>query len=348
MNRRQSRIFLQLWLIALLGCFTAAPAQDSAGQARRGQVDLLCKIKPQEGYHGFRVWQIELHRSSGEIVQRELKMSGDKVQFRNLNPGIYVLSIADGSGREHRESIDLTPPPGQMRYQFQREIDLPGLTPTHGTQQRVSARRLSVSPSAKKLLVKSEEARFRGDDKESLKQLNGALAIDPGYPDALNNIGVLYRRRGDLSAAMGFFRRSVESDPDYYPAWFNLGGCLLAFGRFDEALAANRRAQEQRPEDPVPNSQLALNYYYMRKYEEASEYFKKVARLDPSNAVSPQLFLAQIAIRNKNVEDAEIYVQEFLKFHPNSPHLAGLKHSLGALRAEGSGVLPFFDTETGP
>ncbi len=340
--------FIRLCLIPALAYSIAVLAQDSSGEKMLAQVDLLCKIRPQQGSHRFRFWQVELHRASGEIVQRELKVAGDKVQFRNLHPGIYVISISDGNGREHHESIDLTPPPGQSRYQFQHEIDLPALALTHGAHQRVSARRLLVPESARKLLVKSEEARLRGDAKESMKQLDRALEIDPGYPDALNNMGALYRRNGDISASMGYFRRSAESDPDYYPAWFNLGGCLLVIGKFDEALAANQRAQRLRPDDPVPNSQLALNYYYMRRYDEASEYFKRVAKKDPSNAVSPQLFLAQIAISNKNAEDAELHIQEFLRLHPHSPQSIGLKHSLVTLRAEGSAILPILGMETGP
>jgi Flp pilus assembly protein TadD len=344
------RFYAVIYVLTMAGL-----ANSSSGRERRpvavsvsSGVELLCKLRPLAGGRYVRIWQIELRISSGETIRRELRLEGDKFRFRNLDPGIYVLSITDGRGRERSESVDLNPPPGRPNFQFQKELEAPGYSLSKKDTLRVSTRRLTVPQSARDARSKAEEYRLRGKIQEYFKHLNRALQLDPGFPEALNDMGLHYLRQGDQAQAIEFFRRSIESDPDNYPAWINLGSCLMAARRFENALEANRKAQELRPGEFLPNVQLALTYYYLRRYDEAEPYFRQSARQDPYNALGPQLFLAQIAMRNKNMGEAERYVRDFMELHPYAPRTAQLKRTLSYLRGERQESFEITETDSGP
>jgi cytochrome c-type biogenesis protein CcmH/NrfG len=109
---------------------------------------------------------------------------------------------------------------------------------------------------------------------------------------------------------------------------------LLAVGRFQDALEANLRAYSVRPNERAVISQMALNYYYLHDLSEAGKYFKKVLELDPLSAVSPQLYLAHIALAEKNQAEAVEYIKGFLEIHPNAPEAPHLRETLAALTSQ--------------
>jgi len=69
-----------------------------------------------------------------------------------------------------------------------------------------------------------------------------ALRLDPGYVDALNNLGVLYMRDKDYPAAQRSFEMAVSLKPGAVDPHYNLA-CLYAIrGETEQSLAHLRRA----------------------------------------------------------------------------------------------------------
>ncbi len=311
-------------------------------------VELECIIAPRVGELGYKLWSIELQQSSGRLVQQEIKGTGDKIRFKDLAPGIYVLCISGEKGSRRCESVDLTPAAGQASPKFKKRMTVPAFTAGQPDKYRVSARRLLVPKAASEELLRSESAELRGDSRESLAHLERALEIFPDYPEALNNIGVRHHRIHEFEKAIQCFRKATRIDKDFYPAWINLGASLLAVGQFTSALEANARAHELRPNEPLPNSQMAMNYYYLHDYEKAKKYFLRVQALDPLSATSPLLYLAHIAVAQKQSNDAETYIRRYLELHPNSPQAPSLREALSSLMTEGGQSRGMLGMETGP
>jgi tetratricopeptide (TPR) repeat protein len=69
-----------------------------------------------------------------------------------------------------------------------------------------------------------------------------ALAIDPGYAAAWNNLGVVRASLGKMTAASEAYRKAVKIQPNYALAWYNLGASLDARNHYDAAIDAYRRA----------------------------------------------------------------------------------------------------------
>ncbi len=309
------------------GSAGALPATDSDAQ-----VNLNCKIVPGAGDYGYLLWRVQLRKPGGEVVRHEIKAGGDKIRLKNLKPGIYMLCIAGEKRREHCESLDLTPPSGRRSFQFVKDLTTPRAALNQVESFQIRAHSLSVPQQARDEMLRSETAEIRGDSVGALKHLERALSVFPDYPEALNNLGVRLHRKKDYKQAIRNLRRATELDPDLYPAWINLGGSLMANGEFPAALEAHEHAYKLRPDDPLANSQLALNYFYMHDYEEATKYFKQLRALDPQSATAPQLFLAHIALLQKNRSEAQEYIRDYLQQHPNSPQAAHLQRTLNNLR----------------
>jgi len=319
--------------LALSSLTTIVPA--SAGEPDRA-VELRCKILPAPNDRGYKLWKVEIRKSSGEPVRQAVAASGDTVGFKSLEPGIYIFCLMGEKGRQRCQSIDLVPAPNQTSHRFVKKFEAPPLGVNQKDAHKVSARKLAVPDKARKEMIRAEEAQLKGDKGEALRHLERAIEICPAYADALNNLGTYYHRSGDYERSVQYFTNATRLDPEFFAAWVNLGGSLLALGKLQSALDANKRALELRPNDPLANSQVGINYFYLRNYAESKRFLEKVLSLDPYSANSPQLFLAHIAFAEKEQDSAQKYIRGYLELHPNSPQAPHLRRTLQNLVSGGS------------
>jgi tetratricopeptide (TPR) repeat protein len=78
---------------------------------------------------------------------------------------------------------------------------------------------------------------MRHNDEAARVYLDAALALNPEYPAALNQLGQLLRRNGDFSAAEAAYLKAVTVRSDYALAHYNLGVLYeLYLQRLDDAL----------------------------------------------------------------------------------------------------------------
>jgi len=62
---------------------------------------------------------------------------------------------------------------------------------------------------------------------ESIEAYEKALALRPGNPDVLTDLGVMYRRNGQAGEAVLRFRKAAKAAPDHFQSRFNLGIVLF-------------------------------------------------------------------------------------------------------------------------
>jgi tetratricopeptide (TPR) repeat protein len=89
------------------------------------------------------------------------------------------------------------------------------------------------------------------DDEDARQAVDAALAIDPDYAPALNQLGMLLRRNGKFLEAEAAYLKAVTAAPDYALAHYNLGVLNeLYLQRLDSALQHYERYQALVGEDP--------------------------------------------------------------------------------------------------
>ena len=73
-----------------------------------------------------------------------------------------------------------------------------------------------------------------GKEAEAEARYSRALELDPGHPEAANNLGVVKFSRKQYDEARALFARAVMSRADYLDAWFNLRDACAELGLDDE------------------------------------------------------------------------------------------------------------------
>lgn len=304
------------------------PSHSAEPQSHKVQVELQCKLVPRPGESVYRSWIVELQSSEGELLRRFTSASGDTVRFKRLMPAIYLVCVSGDKGRSRCESVDLFPPIGEKAHRFPMEFALPRPMLNTADAHKISSARLAVPERAQREMLRSQECRLQGDNREATLHLERALAIWPRYPEALNNLGTRYHREGKYEKAIQCFRKVTEIDPDFYLGWLNLGGSFLASGSPQKALEAQLRALELRPDDVMANALTAMSYYRLSCLPEARERFLKVAELDPVSAALPHFYLALISMAQNKTAEADEYIRSYLEIHPNSPRSPYLRKVL--------------------
>jgi serine/threonine protein kinase/Tfp pilus assembly protein PilF len=107
-----------------------------------------------------------------------------------------------------------------------------------------------------------------------------ALALDPGLAEAHAMLGFL-RFAGDYDwpGAEAAFKRAIELNPNNGDTYDTYGLMLAALGRYEEALAAQRRAHEL---DPLAHRHdAATTLIRAGRYEEAIRHVTRVIELEP-------------------------------------------------------------------
>jgi tetratricopeptide (TPR) repeat protein len=66
-----------------------------------------------------------------------------------------------------------------------------------------------------------------GSFEAARKRFLEAAELDPRIPEALNGVGVTYRMRNELGAALDWYKKALAVDPDFGDAYYNMA-CVYA------------------------------------------------------------------------------------------------------------------------
>lgn len=91
--------------------------------------------------------------------------------------------------------------------------------------------------------------------------------------------GVAHGQRGEFEAAIEAFGQALALDPTFLAARENLAGMLCAAGRCDEALEHYLTALRVRPDDPDTHTLTGQAYLELGKLSEAAEHLTHALRL---------------------------------------------------------------------
>lgn len=148
------------------------------------------------------------------------------------------------------------------------------------------------------LLLRRAAAQNDGADPATAESLcRQALVLDPEHPAALQMLGLLMRKRGELGEAESLLRRSLRSEPAQPAVWNNLGNLFAAAQRNDEALAAFGEAVRLDPRLSEGHYNLARVLHRVRRPADA------LAALDRALGAVAQPTVAMLQLRGTVLAD---------------------------------------------
>lgn len=143
-----------------------------------------------------------------------------------------------------------------------------------------------------------------GNPELAVSEYRNALEIDPGYGDALNNLGYLLARRVETRAeAVELCRRAVFQDPDNPSYRDSYGYVLLVAGDVSEAFVQFERALFYNKETASPYYHLGLIYYQKGELEKARQQFSRAVSFRDCPAMA-YLRLSQTLVEMGNLSGA--------------------------------------------
>lgn len=142
-----------------------------------------------------------------------------------------------------------------------------------------------------------------GQYQQAIDLFKKVLNLDPNFPPAYNSIGLVYQAMNDGDKnieALRYFRIAVEMDPGYLECWNNLGRAAYAQGQFAQAEKAFLTSLKLK--EKQPDVEIALGWVYLigkSLAEEAMEHFQSGLDGKDDDSAHYGLGLAYVLLNNK-------------------------------------------------
>ena len=120
-----------------------------------------------------------------------------------------------------------------------------------------------------------------GERGRALEALDALLALDPAYPSAHVNRGMVFLEERKYAEAEASFRRALERDDGMSEAWNGLGVAAAGAGRDAEAVAAWKRAVELNRSEFDAMLNLALLLRRLHRQSEEAAYLTQFVKTAP-------------------------------------------------------------------
>ena len=128
-----------------------------------------------------------------------------------------------------------------------------------------------------------------GDSESEIEMADRAVALNPNSYIAWNSRGWVYEIAGLPEEAVRSFERAIRMspvDPLLHHTFLGMGTALIELCRFDEAIAAGKKAQRQNPSYSGAYRCLASAFAHLGRDAEARKAVARLLEVDPSFTIS--------------------------------------------------------------
>lgn len=254
----------------------ALAGQRDFGQARE-HLERAKRLDPESSDVRFELLAVLRELGDTKAVQEELAVfeerkrrgRSERMAERAAARGNAYLKEGNASAalREYRQAVRHRPEDAKLYYGVSLALAAGGAAADgsgggsgmEGMRIEALEKALALDPSYADAynelgIIHTQLGRFA----EAEQALSAAIEADPQYAAARNNLGVLYGKQGRNEDAEAQFRRAVEDDPGYVEALKNHGLTLAALGWLGEAERALEKAVELEPGDAQVKQALGM------------------------------------------------------------------------------------------
>jgi adenylate cyclase len=121
---------------------------------------------------------------------------------------------------------------------------------------------------------------------EAIAEGERAIALNPNGAHAHAWMALLLTFAGRHEEAVRYCEQAIRLNP-IPPSWYFrfLGAAYFGAGRYEEAIAAFKKALQQAPDDIVTHGALTSAYSWAGRLEEARAQAAEVLRINPTYSV---------------------------------------------------------------
>ena len=177
--------------------------------------------------------------------------------------------------------------------------------------QQATARGEKLSP-VERARISLELANLRDDAAGREKALAELVKLDPRDSSVSRAQGDAALIRRDYKLAIQAFQKSVETEPENFASWNQLGYAQAYAGDLNAAITALKRYQALRPNDPDPVDSQGDANLLLGNLREAEDLYLQAAKKSPGYPNAPDLFKAAMArLMTGDVPGADAILKQY-------------------------------------
>lgn len=173
---------------------------------------------------------------------------------------------------------------------------------------------------AKRYYFKAQDALKGGKWIKSIHYLKKALEAKEDYMPACRVLADIYHQHGNLSEAQQYITTALTISPNDPASLFTQGVIYLNMGYIVKAMESFQKASENGEMTWALAYNLGLCLYELEKYESSIQFLNQAIQADPSQ-IQPYLLMAQNLMRQKQPDEAKIYLMKVKKIRPCDPQI---------------------------
>jgi len=192
------------------------------------------------------------------------------------------------------------------------------------------------SLEALKAFAMGNEARARGNPRESLGFYKRAIEVDPNFAMAYARIGVHYGNQQEMEAAREYVQKAYDLRDrvsERERLYITEKYYTYITGELDKTIETLQTWARLYPNDFVPHNNLSLNYKLLGRYEDAMKEGLEAVRLGPNNFSAHDNLLASY-IGLGRVDEAEQVAKDMERINPDSSGVHLTRYFFAFLRGD--------------
>lgn len=239
---------------------------------------------------------------SVDELDNEFKAYLERSSFRSLQFDFAQEQIESDieirTLEEEKLSPQLHTPPTPITRQadpLDILLDIPLLEAKHKWRYLPAARPVTLAATSPEMVDRVKQAleRFKvgtqlmesGQNQEALRMFEEAVKLDPEFGPAYANIGTIYALKGEYEFARLAYEKAREVAPGYAGTYLNFAITQMENGKENDAESSFRMALSLYPSSAAARLGLGQIYLKQRQYQKARAEFSKAINLSRGRGI---------------------------------------------------------------
>jgi tetratricopeptide (TPR) repeat protein len=274
-------------------------------------------------------FQVLLYSEGGNLIYRQTIPSNGRYRFLDLRDGRYEVVVEVENIEIARVPVTVRAP---FKTDFRKDLEFQWRDKS-GTNKAVvvsAADSYNHSATNANLFRKAGEVGEKRRYDQAISLLRKIVESDPNDFPAWKELGTMYFIQKNLDAAEKAFIEALKRHPEYAVALISLGRVRIVRKDFDGAIKVLTQAVRIQPTSPQANYFLGEAYLQARLGSRAVPYLTEAIKLDPAGMAEAHLRLAALYNARGLKEKAAAEYEAFLKQIPDYPARKKLKEYIAA------------------
>ncbi|MEK6407406.1 MAG: tetratricopeptide repeat protein [Acidobacteriota bacterium] len=255
--------------------------------------------------------------------------SNGRIALPRINYPYTILVDTDGEGYD--TTMASFNPVHAGNYIVVNLRPLTAAKPSKPGTVKADALDANVSPKAKQAYEEATALLTAGKYDEASDLLKRAIALQPDYVQAHNDLGAVYMKRNQLDKAEETLRHAIKLNDRWYLPQLNLGVVLNRQRKHKEAAKLLTNLRNNHPDQTKIHPPLVEALIEAHEWRQAEEELGKALAVQGADAVDLKIKLGMVTLRQNKFDAA---VTAFREATFAEPENALAQFNLGAALLE--------------